>query len=98
MPSGRLKGDRGRMLRQKLAQAFDLPKDIILDLPRIIIVGDLQLVVENHRGIVEYTPDKVVLAMENGRIHIVGEDLIIGSVYAEEITVTGKILSIAFKR
>ena len=42
-------------VKQKFSNYLDIPKDVILDLPKITVIGDIQLYVENHRGIIEYT-------------------------------------------
>lgn len=84
--------------RQRLASTLEMPKDIILDLPRVIVLGDLQVTVENHRGVVRYSPEQVVVGMSKGRIQIAGDDLVIGVIHEEEITVTGLLDSITFQR
>lgn len=43
---------RLRALRSELADFFELPKDILLDLPRLTLLGNLRLVIENHRGLI----------------------------------------------
>ena len=85
-------------LRQRLTELLDLPKDIVLDLPRISIVGDLQLLVENHRGLLEYDPERVVIGMNQGRLLVRGKELIIGAVHADEMTITGQLVAIEFLR
>ncbi len=85
-------------LRQRLANSLEIPKDIVLDLPRVVILGDLQVTVENHRGVVHYSPELVVVGMSKGRIHIAGRDLVIGVIHDEEITVTGVLDSVTFQR
>lgn len=85
-------------LRQRLAEALDLPQDVVLDLPRIIAVGHLQVIVQNQRGLVEYTPERVVLGLTAGRLVVRGEELRIGSVTAEEVTITGQVRAIEFVR
>lgn len=85
-------------LRHRLAEALDLPKDVVLDLPRVIAVGHLQVLVDNHRGLLEYSPVRVVIALASGRLAVTGEDLRIGTVSAEEVTVTGEIRAIEFLR
>lgn len=78
-------------LKRRLTDVFDLPHDITLDLPRILLVGGLQAIVENHRGLIEYTPQKVVVGITRGQLAIQGEDLEIGLINTEEITVLGRI-------
>lgn len=85
-------------LRQRVADLLDLPKDVVLDLPRVVAVGHLQVLVQNHRGLVEYTPERVVAALAVGRLVVSGEELRIGQVTAEELTVTGQIRAIEFAR
>lgn len=80
-----------RDLRGRLTSLFDLPGDVVLDVARIILIGDLELAVENHRGLVEYTPQRVVIAIPGGRLVVVGGGLTIGSITSEEITLTGRI-------
>lgn len=84
--------------REPLAELFDLPRDVVLDLPRISVVGDLQLLVQNHRGVVEYAPERVVIDMQRGRLVVRGEELTIGAVDAEEITITGRLAAIEMER
>jgi sporulation protein YqfC len=48
-----------RDLRDRVASLFELPGDVLLDRSRITLVGARELLVENHRGIHEYTTDKV---------------------------------------
>lgn len=84
--------------RQKLAGTFELPRDIVLDLPRVTILGALQVSIENHRGIIRYSPERVVVAMNKGRIVVAGKELVIGVIHEEELTVTGHIDSISFER
>ena len=38
-------------LLEKTAQVFDLPADVVAGLPRLELVGDKELRMENHRGI-----------------------------------------------
>ena len=39
---------KGRFL-QNLTTAFELPADVVLNLPRITITGNVQLLMENHK-------------------------------------------------
>ncbi|EDT8929413.1 sporulation protein YqfC [Salmonella enterica subsp. enterica serovar Mbandaka] len=45
-----------KQIQQKLLGILDLPDDVVFDLPKITLIGDIQLYIENHRGIIEYTP------------------------------------------
>lgn len=84
--------------RTRLAQWLDLPRDVVLNLPRISVVGDLQILVQNHRGVMEYTPQRIVIGMEHGAIEITGDDLAIGNIHNEEVNIAGRLKAIQLLR
>ncbi|RED65718.1 sporulation protein YqfC [Cohnella lupini] len=83
-----------RKLRKWTATILDLPQDVVLDLPRITMIGGLQITVENHRGILHFSPHNLRLAMDNGELEVTGQDLIIRNIGAEEVFVEGKITGV----
>jgi sporulation protein YqfC len=54
------------------------------------------LLVENHRCLVEYNPGRMTLGIPGGELTIEGEELSIGSISPEEITLTGKVTCLRF--
>lgn len=88
--------DRARKLRETLADALELPRDVALDLPRLTFIGNLQVSIENHRGLIEYTSERVRVGMNVGQVIITGADLIISFVRDEDLLVTGKLRAIEF--
>lgn len=89
--------DFQKRIKQQMSDFLDIPGDIILDLPRIIILGSLQLMVENHRGIAKYTSDFVCIHVAEGDLVIKGKELRLRNVAPEEICIEGYIKSIAFE-
>lgn len=87
----------GGDLRQRIASLFELPPDVVLDVPRVTMLGDMQLAIENHRSLLEYTDVRVAIGVPGGRLAVLGRDLTIGTVSAEMITVMGKIRSLCFE-
>lgn len=83
-----------RKLRKWTATILDLPQDVVLDLPRITMIGGLQLTVENHRGILHFSPQNLRLAMDNGEMEVTGQDLVIRNIGAEEVFVEGRIMGV----
>ena len=59
---------RRESLLEKTAEAFDLPGDVVAGLPRVELLGDRQLRMENHRGILAYGEEE---------IHVSGGKLIV---------------------
>jgi sporulation protein YqfC len=87
----------GGFLR-RAAAGLALPVDLVYDLPRLTAVAGLSLTVENHRGLLAFSPDQVTIAAGTGRIVVRGADLRIGVVRGEEITVVGQLQAIVFER
>jgi sporulation protein YqfC len=83
-----------RKLRKWTATILDLPQDVVLDLPRITMIGGFQLTVENHRGVLHFSPQLLRLAMDDGIMEVTGQDLVIRNIGAEEVYVEGKIVGV----
>jgi len=81
---------------QKLTDALDLPKEVVMDLPKATIFGSVQAVLENHKGILEYTPEFIRVRTSIGEIFVTGQRLKIGSILKDELVIDGQINSIVF--
>lgn len=95
--SRRLKLRRKERFGRGVADLFEIPEDIVLNVPRITIVGNLQMIIENHRGLIEYSPETIRVGAGNGQIVIVGEELAVGSVFSEDLSVMGRFSRITFE-
>lgn len=82
--------------RERLTSLLDLPGDVIRDLARVTLVGDMQLAVENHRGLVGYASDRVVLKTPSGILAVTGSDLVISQITPEAILLSGRVTGLAF--
>ncbi|HWI51590.1 MAG TPA: sporulation protein YqfC [Symbiobacteriaceae bacterium] len=85
-----------RDLRDKVAAIFELPGDVLMDQSRLTLIGAKELMVENHRGLYEYTTDKVVLAVPEGRLTVAGLELSIRSISPDQLTIHGSIRGIDY--
>lgn len=83
--------------RENMADFFELPKEIFLNLPRITLIGNLQLYLENFGGIIEYSDEILRLKIKNGEVVIRGRELAIKNFFGEEIYVEGDIKSIEYR-
>jgi sporulation protein YqfC len=83
--------------RQNLADLFELPREIVLNLPRLTVIGNLQCYLENHRGVIEYTADKIRVSVNGGEVGIYGKDLTIRYMANEEIAIDGTIEGIRYE-
>lgn len=87
MPWGKFKN----RVKRQVSDFLEIPSDVILDLPKVVLMGNLQVFIENHRGIMEYTSEVVKVLVGEGEIEIKGENLTLRNMTADEIIVEGKI-------
>jgi sporulation protein YqfC len=84
-----------RRLRKKLnewtSQVIDLPPDVTLDLPRLTLIGNRRIVIENHRGLIHFSGEQMKLAINNGVLELLGNELIIRTISIDEISIEGRI-------
>ena len=53
-------------IKDVMINKLDIPREIVKNSYKVIIEGDEFLTVENHRGIVKFNEDEVVLKVDNG--------------------------------
>lgn len=92
--SGRV-ADGGR-IREKLADVLEMPRELVMDFPRITMVGNAQALIENHKGLIEYTSNKVRVSVSLGELVLSGANLVIARISSDEIAVEGSISSVSF--
>ena len=84
---------KGRMenFKYNISEILELPKDVVMDLPKIVVVGNIQVNISNHKGIVEYTQETLRVNSSIGLIKICGTNLELKTILSEEIIVAGHI-------
>jgi sporulation protein YqfC len=87
-----------RKLNQWTASLLDLPQDVVQDLPRITMIGNVQLYIENHRGVLHFSPDRLKLALTKGTLEIRGKQLVIRAILTEEVFIEGTIDDIQYEK
>ncbi len=80
----------------RMANATNMPKDVILGVPILTITGQTEVCIENYRGIIEYTDVLVRVQTKIGQIKIVGRALQIDYYTNDEMKVNGRIISIEY--
>lgn len=88
--------DKTKRAKQQFINILEMPKEIILDLPKIVMVGNVQVFLENHLGIIEYTSEIIRAQTSLGEIKIHGHNLTLKNILPDEIVVEGKIIYVNF--
>ena len=88
------KKGRKEGLLERTAEVFDLPGDVVAGLPRVELLGDRQLRMENHRGILAYGKEEIHVSGGVFIVKIAGEGLELRAMTGLELLITGKIRQI----
>jgi sporulation protein YqfC len=83
-------------MKSAVSEMFELPREITLNLPKISMIGTNQMLVENHKGIIEYTPQRIRVNSTSGVIRVQGTDMKLKNIAADDIMITGGIQQIEF--
>lgn len=75
---------------------LELPKEIVLNMPKLVMLGNGDVIIENYKGIVEYAEGVIRVNTTSGIIKLTGTDIYIKEITAENIMVYGNILSLEF--
>jgi sporulation protein YqfC len=67
-----------------------------MNVPKMIMVGNSDLVIENYKGVVEYEPERIRLNTGTGVVKITGRMLSIREITSEDVMVSGDIESLEF--
>ena len=87
-----------KKITEKFAEAWKLPKDVVMDLPRVSICGDREIYIENHKGLDRYDDDCIRIKMNNGTVVINGTGLRIVALEYNSIVVNGIFKSVEYDR
>lgn len=74
-----------------------IPREIVLDIPKITIIGYEEITVENHKGIMTFDKEKVTINSKLGLINIFGENFEILFIGSYSLTLSGKFKSIEYE-
>lgn len=84
--------------KEKILNKLDFPSDISLDLPKIIVIGNREITIENHKGIIFFETNMVKINSRLGAILIQGEGFEILFIAETSITISGIFKGISYER
>lgn len=83
-------------LRLIFSNMLELPKEVALNLPLISITGNQEMEIENYKGVVEYTEERIRLNTSCGILKIEGKSLFLKQITTENMLITGKITKLEY--
>jgi sporulation protein YqfC len=82
-------------LLERTAELLDLPADALAGLPRLELVGDGELRMENHKGILAYGSEEIHISGGIYLVRITGQNLELRAMTGLELLITGRIETIS---
>jgi sporulation protein YqfC len=89
--------DKLNKIRENIAQQLELPRDIIMNLPRIIINSDSEITIENHKGIILFEEKNVKIDSNIGVISINGDNFEVLFIGGSTLILSGKFKSVIYE-
>lgn len=87
---------RKESISKVMAEFLEIPKDLVMDLPKITVIGTTELYLENHKGIIEYSLTRLRINLSRGFMEITGDNLEIKALMPDEMSIAGEIRSIKY--
>lgn len=84
--------------KNRIAEASELPKDVVLGQPVVTVLGRTELSIENYRGIIEYTDAIIRIQTKAGQIRITGKNLRVDYYTNDDMKLTGQIEVIEYQQ
>ena len=94
---GREKDKKKVTFRERVATSLGVSKEIFTDAPKVTMVGDMELTVENYKSIGEYSAEAISLSCKNVTLLIRGKNLEIVCIASEMIYICGRICGVEFQ-
>ena len=81
----------------RLDRILEIPRELSTNIPKVTILGFEQVLIENHKGILEYQDYFIRLNTYIGIININGFNLKLEEMTSDDVIVKGKIDSVDFE-
>jgi len=89
-----MSAERRESLLERASQVLDIPADAVAGLPRLELLGDRELRMEYHRGILAYGTEEIHISGGKLVVRVRGEELELRSMNPTELLITGRISSL----
>ena len=82
--------------KHKIIERLELPQDIILGVPLLSMQGNAELMIENHRGLLQYDSDEIRVRTKTFTVQVTGRKLTIQEYRKDVLIIRGKIERMQF--
>ena len=89
--------EHNKQTTNKIITTLDLPEDLFLGLADISLLGNRKLYISNHRGILSYNSNEIIIMTKDYQIQLNGKNLDIMNYSKDELSIYGYISSLEFR-
>ena len=82
----------------KFTKLFEIPDEVVSDVPKVTVVNFDRILIENYKCILEYQDIFIRIYMCNGVIDISGLNLELNEMTKDDLIIRGTIESIEFEK
>ena len=83
--------------KEIFAERLELPKDILMNLPKISVIGHREITIENHKGVVIFDECEIKVNSSIGLITVKGKKLEILFMEGKTLTLKGKVSKVIYE-
>ena len=81
-----------KRISESIADAWGVPKEVIMNIPKLTIAGASEIYIENHKGILSYTDTEIRVS-----VRVFGNGLSIDRIRLEDILISGQFKQIEYE-
>lgn len=83
-----------KKIKNRFNEISEMSKELTMGLPKIIVLGNKECMIENYQGIIEYENQKIRLKTKIGDVSIEGKELRINEIGEGEMLILGQVKSL----
>ncbi len=80
-----------RAAAEELSDRLGLPEDLVFNSAKITVVAGKHILVENHKGILEFGNERIVINLERAKLCLSGSEFSITAMNKNELLICGKL-------
>ena len=93
-----MKHNKLKSVKQNMVETLELPKDLMYGDSIVTITGRREVLIENYKGILQYTDSEILIQSLRGKVLLRGKNLEIVWYTSLEMKITGAISSILLQQ
>ena len=82
----------------RLTEGLDLPEENPTGQPVVELAGDRRILIEHHRGVIQYGTEQICVKVSYGTVKILGFGLELARMTKDQLVITGQIDSVTLCR